>query len=201
MKYTWHKGKLPCFKYRFFAFGKHSHGIWTWKRQMSYYWSHFGLEVVLILPQLFHGGNSIWCASILLHGDLSAINKRKSYHQLYPAWLLALYKGCIICPYKIITISKAKTLDTIGYCQRPVFSLAVSQHMHKITNLWKFELNWSLKLQDNNGRKNTLVTRSCVLSENQFKYFTEKLLSQNYVTSEGATSQNVLCYQHHSIVR
>ena len=28
-----------------------------------------------------------------------------------------------------------KTLDTIGRCQRPVFSLAVSQHMHKIANL------------------------------------------------------------------
>ena len=38
-----------------------------------------------------------------------------------------------------------KTLDTFGNCQRPVFSLGVSQHMHKITNLWKFELNyWSL---------------------------------------------------------
>ena len=28
-----------------------------------------------------------------------------------------------------------KTTDTIGNCQRPVFSLGVSQHMHKITNL------------------------------------------------------------------
>ena len=36
-----------------------------------------------------------------------------------------------------------KTLDSIGNCQRPVFSLGVSQHMHKITNLWKFVLNWS----------------------------------------------------------
>ena len=33
-----------------------------------------------------------------------------------------------------------KTLDTIGNCQRLVFSLGVSQHIHKITNLWKFEL-------------------------------------------------------------
>ena len=46
-----------------------------------------------------------------------------------------------------------KTLDTIGKCQRPVFSLAVSQHMHKITNLWKFELNWSSNLRDNYERK------------------------------------------------
>ena len=28
-----------------------------------------------------------------------------------------------------------KTVDTIGNCQRPVFSLGVYQHMHKITNL------------------------------------------------------------------
>ena len=28
-----------------------------------------------------------------------------------------------------------KAVDTIGNCQRPVFSLGVSQHMHKITNL------------------------------------------------------------------
>ena len=30
--------------------------------------------------------------------------------------------------------------------------------MLKITNLWKFELNWSSKLRENNERKNTLVT-------------------------------------------
>ena len=28
-----------------------------------------------------------------------------------------------------------KTVDTFGYCQRLVFSLGVSQHMHRITNL------------------------------------------------------------------
>ena len=62
------------------------------------------------------------------------------------------------------------SLDTIGNCQRPVFSLGVSQHMHKITNLWKFELNWSSKLRDINERKkNTLVTRSCVLSDAWFR--------------------------------
>ena len=46
-----------------------------------------------------------------------------------------------------------KTVDTIGNCQRPVFSLGVSQHMHKITNLWKFELDWSSELRDNYERK------------------------------------------------
>ena len=43
-----------------------------------------------------------------------------------------------------------KTVDTIGNCQRPIFSLGVSQHMHKNTNLCKFELNRSSKLRDNN---------------------------------------------------
>ena len=47
--------------------------------------------------------------------------------------------------------------DTIGNFQRPVFSLGVSQHMHDKTNLWKYELNWSSKLQENNGRKKAHV--------------------------------------------
>ena len=51
------------------------------------------------------------------------------------------------------------------YCQKPIVSHGVSQHnMHKITNLWKFELNWSSKLRDNYAIKNTLVTRICVIS-------------------------------------
>ena len=54
-----------------------------------------------------------------------------------------------------------ETLDTFGNCQRPVFSHGVCQH--KITKPWKFELNWSSKLQDNNGRKKT--HQSCLLSE------------------------------------
>ena len=63
-----------------------------------------------------------------------------------------------------------KTLDTIGSCQRPVFSIGVSKHMHKITNLWKFELNWWSKLRDNNEQKKTPnVTRSCVLLDGLFR--------------------------------
>ena len=49
--------------------------------------------------------------------------------------------------------SVLKTLVTICNCQRLVFTVGVSEHMHKITNLWKFELNRSSKLQDNNGKK------------------------------------------------
>ena len=67
-----------------------------------------------------------------------------------------------------------KTLDTIGNCQRPVFSLGVSQHtcMHKITNLWKFELDWSSELQDNYERKKhpchtKLCAFKCLISRPQ----------------------------------
>ena len=62
-----------------------------------------------------------------------------------------------------------KTVDTIGNCQRPVFSFGVSQHVHKITNLWKFELNWWSKLRDNNEIKNTLVSRICVQLDGWFR--------------------------------
>ena len=39
-----------------------------------------------------------------------------------------------------------KTLDTVGSCRRLVFTV-------NVTNLWKFELNQSSKLWDNNERK------------------------------------------------
>ena len=61
-------------------------------------------------------------------------------------------------------VSLLMIVDTISNCQRPVFSLGVSEHKHKITNLWKFELNRSSKLRDKNEIKNTPVTRNCVLS-------------------------------------
>ena len=70
------------------------------------------------------------------------------------------------CFLRFLNYNDLKTLDTIGNCQRPVFSLGVSQHMHEIT---KFELNWSSKFRDNNERKNTLVTRSCVHLDGWFR--------------------------------
>ena len=69
---------------------------------------------------------------------------------------------------------------TFGNFQRPVSSLGVSHYKHKITNLWKFELNWSSELRENDERKNTLVGQICVLSERNkrlevFCYLSEKL--------------------------
>ena len=59
------------------------------------------------------------------------------------------------------------TLDTFGNCQRPIFSLGVSQHnfMHSITNLWKCGLNWSPNLQENNERKRALFVLLGVISD------------------------------------
>ena len=47
-----------------------------------------------------------------------------------------------------------KTEDTIGSCQRLVFAVGVSQHMHI---MWTFELNRSSKLRDINERKNNTL--------------------------------------------
>ena len=55
-----------------------------------------------------------------------------------------------------------KAVDTIGDCQRLAFTVGVSQHMHKITNLWKFELNRSSNIRDNNERrKHPCHTKLC----------------------------------------
>ena len=74
-----------------------------------------------------------------------------------------------------------KIVDTIGNCQRPVFSLGVSNHTH-VHKINKFELNSSLKLRDNNGEKNTLVdTWSCVLSDARFRDHILNLRSRNQI--------------------
>ena len=113
--------------------------------------------------------------------------------------------------YRVSTMqslkSYVKTLDTIGNCQRSVFSLGVSQHMHTITTLWELELKRFSKWRDENGRKNTFVTPSCVLSDAWFRDLKFKSVvsksnswkvtysSKNYSTSEGGVSHKVVYYQ------
>ena len=59
--------------------------------------------------------------------------KRPPLHKLYK-W--AIYSLCYRMSAKeSLFINSLKTLDTIGNCQRPVFSLGVSQDMHEITDL------------------------------------------------------------------
>ena len=65
---------------------------------------------------------------------------------------------------------------------------------------------WSSTLRGNNERKKrTLVTRSCVLSYAWFRYLKFQIENyfflENYVTSEGVVSHNVLYYQRLSIAR
>ena len=110
------------------------------------------------------------------------------------------------CFYKSLIYLRSKAVDTIGNFQRLAFTVGVSQHMHEITNLWKFELNRSSKLWDNNERKihpyhtklcafTCLISRPQVLNLRSRNRFVENYFSQNYVTSEGAVSHNVLYHQ------
>ena len=71
--------------------------------------------------------------------------------------------------------------------------------MHKITSLWKFGLNWLLKLKENDERKPPLlyVPNSVLSDGNKRLLYSQKSLIilvsnylKNYVT-EGAVSHNV----------
>ena len=60
-------------------------------------------------------------------------------------WLATTLTLCVVFGPKV----KANTQGaiTFKYTGHPwLLSLSVSQQMHKITNLWDFELNWSSKL-------------------------------------------------------
>ena len=103
-----------------------------------------------------------------------------SYKELYQATLL-------------------KAVDTIGNCQLN-FTVGVSQHMHKITNMLKFELNWSLKLRDNNERKKQPChTKLCAFRCKLISRPHLILRSQNQVRGKLLVSRklcyNVLYYQ------
>ena len=63
----------------------------------------------------------------------------------------------------------SKTLCTFGNCQRPVFSLGVSQHLNKTTNMCKFELNLLSMMKENKERTNTIVAQCFQTPEKRFK--------------------------------
>ena len=75
----------------------------------------------------------------------------ESYHRIH-ANRFSDSCGC----FSVNGTVRLKAVDTIGNCQRLTFTVCVSQHMHKITNLWKFELNRSSNLRDMNERKTPL---------------------------------------------
>ena len=102
-----------------------------------------------------------------------------NWAQTFAGWLFLLHlvgihqgriTGLWLIP-KIYTLP-LKAVDTNGNCQNPVFSLCVSQHVHEITNLWKFELDWLSELRDNYERKKhhchtKLCTFRCLISRPQ----------------------------------
>ena len=80
-------------------------------------------------------------------------------------------KGNRFLPFFLfLPVFALKAVDTIGNCQRLAFTVGVSQHMHKITNLCEFELNRSLNLiiknlqdlQDNNEEEKTPLSHEIV---------------------------------------
>ena len=83
--------------------------------------------------------------------------------------------------------------------------------MHKITSLWKFGLNWLLKLKENDERKPPLLyVPNSVLSDGNKRLLARivfifcvrsYLFLKNYVTLEGVVSHNVLYYQQLSLAR
>ena len=107
--------------------------------------------------------------------------------------------------------------DTGHYWSFSQTSLHSSQHMHKITNLWTFELNSSSKLRDNNERKITpsllevvcfqmLLTlrpqilnqiRGKLLLSRKLHYFRGNRFSQLFILSSSphySLQRKVLCY-------
>ena len=77
-----------------------------------------------------------------------------AYFEIHQEWIL-VFDNYQTCPVSLNqhTIAGLMAEDTIGNCQGLAFTVGVSQHMHKITNLWKFELKRSSKLRDNNEEK------------------------------------------------
>ena len=99
----------------------------------------------------------------ILFGEKDLIKKKnhtksghwKSEQPLIFLFRVPMRRPSVATVFSLHKITNIKTLDTIGNCQRPVFSLTwcISKFMHEITNLWKFVLNQSSNLRDNNERK------------------------------------------------
>ena len=119
----------------------------------NHYWQYSAVDKMVSRTQHYENFQHLGCNVFMLR-------------RIRVKWRISLIPGWFGSDHKVNAVkSLSKGRHTIGNCQRPVFSLGVSQHMHKITNLWKFELNWSSELGENDERKNTLVGRICVLSD------------------------------------
>ena len=119
------------------------------------------------------------------------------------------YASSLLSHYNKVSF---KTLDTLGNCRRPVFSLGVSQHMHKkqtCKNLssicrWSCEIVMKKKTPLSHHGHTKLFDFRCLISRPQIlnlrsqieiKFVENYIFLENYVTPEGAVPHNVLYYQ------
>ena len=82
-----------------------------------------------------------------------------------------------------VSLSFKALADMFSYCQRPVFPLGISQHhnmMHKMTNLWKFGLNWSSNLQENRKKKHHCCISLCAFKCIHIRLCLKQSLSESY---------------------
>ena len=112
-----------------------------------------------VLFRLFYFRDCTLCPrwGMAVHGVPTNLTRKSgvfSFANLCSKKCYTILHSCRAYCYGVLLL---KTVDTIGNCQRAVFSLGIYQHMHKITN--------KDQLRDNYVRKNTLVKRSCVLSD------------------------------------
>ena len=91
--------------------------------------------------------------------------------------------------------SSLKALGTFGNCLRPVLSLGVFKHMHKITHLWNVGPNWSPSCKSILEKTALLHTFVCVQLKSFIIWVRNYLFLKKYVTPEGAVSHNVLYHR------
>ena len=91
-------------------------------------------------------------------------------------------KHCVNCNffYKIQRIC-LKTLDTISNCQKPVFSLGVSHHMHKITTCENFS---------------SIGRRSCEITMKKIITFSHEVVCFQMLYFETSSSKSEVSKSH-----
>ena len=72
-----------------------------------------------------------------------------------------------------------------------ILTWCIPTYMHKITNLWKFGLNWSFKLQENNKEKKHNFVWFQMYNRRLQAWSPLQFGRENYVTSEGAVSHKL----------
>ena len=152
-------------------------------------------------------------SSVFKHNSVKGIPNRHTITRIrspaklpcrkYDFWLVScsflLSRKCLCNMFCL------ETLDTIGSCQRPVFSLSVFQHAYN---------NKPLKFWDNNERKKPPFSHKLVCFQmldfetsksnsevSKSKSVVNYFFLENYVTSAGTVSHNVLYYQQLPITR